>query len=162
MKENLSYKNNTYEINTLDLKTIHIRETGEEHETTITLRENLDRRSGRIELKGRFVPYFITRENRSVWVSLDGHTFCFEPVSGTGSAADHTPGGFQAPMPGTIFKINVVKGQKVKKDDILILMEAMKMEHRIEAPSDGTVTDLHCELNQIVDLGFSLLDFDPD
>jgi biotin carboxyl carrier protein len=45
-------------------------------------------------------------------------------------------------MPGKITKVHVVEGQKVLKSDILIVMEAMKMEHTIRAPSDGTVVSL--------------------
>lgn len=44
-----------------------------------------------------------------------------------------------APMPGTILKINVTKGQSVKKGDTLLILEAMKMENEISAPEDGTV-----------------------
>lgn len=44
-----------------------------------------------------------------------------------------------APMPGTILKINVQNGQKVKKGDVLMILEAMKMENEIMAPNDGTV-----------------------
>uniref|UniRef100_A0A7S2UG53 Uncharacterized protein n=1 Tax=Attheya septentrionalis TaxID=420275 RepID=A0A7S2UG53_9STRA len=51
-------------------------------------------------------------------------------------------GSVKAPMPGKITKVHVVEGQKVLKSDILIVMEAMKMEHTIRAPSDGTVVSL--------------------
>ena len=48
----------------------------------------------------------------------------------------------KAPMPGTIMKINVAVGDKVKKGDIVCVLEAMKMENEIFAPVDGTVTSL--------------------
>ncbi len=48
----------------------------------------------------------------------------------------------KAPMPGTIMKINVSVGDKVKKGDIICILEAMKMENEIFAPVDGTVTSL--------------------
>ncbi len=47
-----------------------------------------------------------------------------------------------APMPGTILKINVQNGQKVKKGDVLMILEAMKMENEIMAPNDGTVASV--------------------
>ncbi len=44
-----------------------------------------------------------------------------------------------APMPGTVLKMNVAAGQTVKKGDILCVLEAMKMENEITAPDSGTV-----------------------
>ena len=48
----------------------------------------------------------------------------------------------KAPMPGNIMKINVKAGQAVKKGDVLIVLEAMKMENDICAPDDGTVASV--------------------
>jgi len=45
----------------------------------------------------------------------------------------------KSPMPGTILKINVVKGDNVKKGDVILVLEAMKMENEIVSPSDGKV-----------------------
>ncbi len=44
-----------------------------------------------------------------------------------------------APMPGTILDVKVANGAQVKKGDVLIILEAMKMENEIMAPCDGTV-----------------------
>ena len=45
----------------------------------------------------------------------------------------------KAPMPGNIMKVNVKAGDSIKKGDVLVVLEAMKMENDICAPSDGTV-----------------------
>ncbi len=45
----------------------------------------------------------------------------------------------KAPMPGAILDVRVQNGQKVKKGDVLVILEAMKMENEIQAPCDGTV-----------------------
>lgn len=47
-----------------------------------------------------------------------------------------------APMPGTILDVRVQNGAKVKKGDVLVILEAMKMENEIQAPCDGTVTSV--------------------
>ena len=68
------------------------------------------------------------------------------PAAAPAPAAATAPVGageaVKAPMPGTIMKINVAVGDKVKKGDIVCVLEAMKMENEIFAPVDGTVTSL--------------------
>lgn len=65
-------------------------------------------------------------------------------------------------MPGKVIAVPVEEGARVEKGQILVLMEAMKMEHRIEAPSAGVVTRLFCAQNDLVDQGFQLLEFEVD
>lgn len=49
----------------------------------------------------------------------------------------------EAPMPGNIWKVEVKEGQAVKAGDVLIILEAMKMENEILAPNDGVVASIH-------------------
>ena len=56
----------------------------------------------------------------------------------------------KAPMPGKISRINHVVGSTVTKDNVVIVMEAMKMEHSIKATMDGIVTTLHYKVGDIV------------
>ena len=58
-----------------------------------------------------------------------------------------------APMPGTILKVNVTQGAAVKKGDILVVLEAMKMENEILAPRDGTVAQIAVAKGSTVDTG---------
>ena len=58
-----------------------------------------------------------------------------------------------APMPGTILKIEVAVGQAVKKGDTLCVLEAMKMENAIPAPEDGTVASLNVQKGASVNAG---------
>jgi len=49
----------------------------------------------------------------------------------------------EAPMPGNIWKVIAKEGQEVKSGDVLIILEAMKMENEIVAPADGVVASIH-------------------
>ena len=67
-------------------------------------------------------------------------------VTGAGDAVN-------APMPGTILKVNVQNGQAVKEGDVLVVLEAMKMENEILAPKNGTVTQILVSKGSTVDTG---------
>lgn len=70
--------------------------------------------------------------------------------------------GFTAPMNGTVVKCLVKPGAPVKKNDAVLIMEAMKMEHTLTAPSDGTVTEFYFNEGELVDGGAELLAFAAD
>ena len=61
-----------------------------------------------------------------------------------------------APMPGTILDVKVAEGQAVKSGDVLVILEAMKMENEILAPCDGTVKGLAVTKGASVDSGASI------
>jgi biotin carboxyl carrier protein len=56
-------------------------------------------------------------------------------------------------MPGNILKVNVSAGQAVKKGDVLMILEAMKMENEICAPADGTVASVNVNSGATVESG---------
>ena len=60
-------------------------------------------------------------------------------------------GGLTAPMPGAVLTTEVAAGDKVSKGDLLMILEAMKMEHRIVAPRDGVVELVHVGVGDQVD-----------
>ena len=63
----------------------------------------------------------------------------------------------KSPMPGNILKINVSQGQKVKEGDVLIVLEAMKMENDIVAPKAGSVAQIAVSKGQVVETGSPLI-----
>ena len=62
-----------------------------------------------------------------------------------------------APMPGNILSVNVSQGQAVKSGDILVILEAMKMENEILAPRDGTVAQVVTSKGAVVETGAPLV-----
>jgi len=62
-----------------------------------------------------------------------------------------------APMPGTILKVNVQNGQAVKEGELLVVLEAMKMENEIYAPKNGTVSQVVVSKGASVNTGDALV-----
>ena len=62
-----------------------------------------------------------------------------------------------SPMPGTILAVNVTNGQAVKKGDVLVVLEAMKMENEIQAPCDCTVASVAVTKGATVETGAVLV-----
>ena len=62
-----------------------------------------------------------------------------------------------APMPGNILKVNVTAGQAVKEGNVLVVLEAMKMENEIMAPKSGTVAQVLVQKGSSVDTGATLI-----
>lgn len=63
----------------------------------------------------------------------------------------------KSPMPGSILKINVSEGQKVNEGDVLLILEAMKMENEVIAPKAGTVAQIAVAKGAVVETGAPLL-----
>lgn len=85
------------------------------------------------------------------------------PVATAAPAAAPAAGALAAgevitsPMPGNILKINVAQGQKVNEGDVLIVLEAMKMENEISATKSGTVAQINVTKGAVVETGTPLV-----
>ena len=107
-----------------------------------------------IDIDGRRVWYEVYRQGMQWYVhGRSGDLQITElpryPVSGIGELA----GGLTAPMPGAVLATEVNSGDKVSKGDLLLILEAMKMEHRITAPMDGIISELHVATGDQVENG---------
>jgi acetyl/propionyl-CoA carboxylase alpha subunit len=104
-------------------------------------------------LDGHKVEAHISTDGKRRWVSVGGRTFMLEKTSGQrrGGASGYSSGRLTAPMPGQVRAVNVSVGETVTKGQTLLVLEAMKMEIRIQAPSDGVVERLAVEQGETVD-----------
>ena len=94
------------------------------------------------------------------WVFVNGQVGTVEaPKSGRrrGSKGD---AGVMSPMPATVVAVHVTPGQKVAEGDLLIVLEAMKMELPIRAPRDGVVKAVGFAKGDLVPPGVNLLEFE--
>ena len=95
------------------------------------------------------------------WIHLDGaiHIVSIDE-QGAGSGGDSD--GMVAPMPGKVLEILCAEGDLVEEGQTLIVMEAMKMEHRIAATEAGTIAAIYHSVGEQVDAGATLIDIDSD
>ncbi|HHU63223.1 MAG TPA: biotin/lipoyl-binding protein [Clostridiales bacterium] len=75
--------------------------------------------------------------------------------SKTGNVEGGTP--VTAPMPGTVLSVKVKEGEKVERGQVLLILEAMKMENEIVAPQEGTVLSVNVDDNASVNSGDTLV-----
>jgi 3-methylcrotonyl-CoA carboxylase alpha subunit len=95
-------------------------------------------------------------ERVAIW--LDGEWHRFERVSAVADALAVTADGtLRAPMPGVILAVRVSEGERVVRGQVLVVMEAMKMEHTLSAAAAGVVTELRARTGERVRDGDALL-----
>jgi 3-methylcrotonyl-CoA carboxylase alpha subunit len=110
----------------------------------------------------RRIAYAVRDRNR-VWVFLDGRTYVIEPDTRDASDRVHVTDdqvALSAPMPATVLAIKVAPGQAVAAGDLLVLLEAMKMEMPIAAPRAGRVKSIACREGELVQPGVPLLELE--
>jgi len=104
-------------------------------------------------IDGERVIAYVSSDNAKRWVTVNGRTFWLTKSSGakrSGAGQDHASE-LAAPMPGVIRGVNVGEGESVTKGQTLMVLEAMKMEIRIQAPFDGVVKSLAVKVGQTVE-----------
>jgi biotin carboxyl carrier protein len=97
------------------------------------------------------------------WVFLDGEVYRFEAdqMAGRRKRSASAAGSLTAPMPATVRRIEAKPGQAVRRGDVLIVLEAMKMELPVRAPADGTVARVNCREGDLVQPGQELAELQP-
>ena len=128
--------------------TIHIISDGGSHQIEI-VSKNFHDRTYTLSFQGN--RYTITLENE-----LD---FLISEM-GLSLGSDAVAHNIYAPMPGLILEVVVVEGQKIKQNEPLCVLEAMKMENSMLAPRDGVVKKIHIAKGESVEKGVLLIELE--
>jgi acetyl/propionyl-CoA carboxylase alpha subunit len=105
------------------------------------------------------VPYHEGRRGIDPWASLSAHP---PTPSSQGSRTRQSGAGqtsLTAPMPATVLKVAVKPGDSVKKGDLVVLLEAMKMELPLRAPADAVISAVRCREGDLVPADATLVEF---
>jgi len=143
---------------TFDSQTLEITPCGDYYCATFEgedLRvEVLRAENGKMDLliDGQRVTAYVSSDLAKRWVTIDGHTALLTKTSGAKIGARHEhAGGLTAPMPGQVRSVSVGVGDAVQAGQTLVVLEAMKMEIRIQALRDGKVKTVHVTQGQTVE-----------
>ncbi|MCX5212802.1 ATP-grasp domain-containing protein [Kitasatospora sp. NBC_00240] len=99
------------------------------------------------------------------WLGIDGDAWAlhpYDPVGDRSAAGGAHHGALTAPMPGTVTVVKTSAGEQVRRGQALLVLEAMKMEHVIAAPHDGTVSELRAVAGATVAMEELLVVVTPD
>jgi biotin carboxyl carrier protein len=123
-------------------------------EKTVNI-EVIQSKDGKLNLliDGKRVTAYVSSDNAKRWVTVNGQTFVLTKSSGAkrrNTGHDHASE-LVAPMPGVVRSVNISEGDAVTKGQTLLLLEAMKMEIRVQAKSDGVVKKLFVKQGQTVE-----------
>ena len=155
---------------------------GEGSATTIALREGERERAVRLAGNGPYsyaghrltavdeqhrwnvdgAPAAAAASDGVVWTSVRGTVWELETAPREREVEGAAGGEVAAPMPGMVIAAQAVADRHVRRGDLLFVVEAMKMELRVEAPADGKVTRVLASVGQQVERGERLAEFEAD
>jgi biotin carboxyl carrier protein len=116
---------------------------------------------------GSRMVYLVRDGDRTIAASGSGSFVLGRPSEDAGRfAGGDEPGrgsdsAIRAPMPGKVIKVNVSEGQEVRKNQSLLIVEAMKMENDIKAGAEGVVRKIHVQPGELVDSVKTLIELEP-
>ena len=91
------------------------------------------------------------------WVLHEGWQYTVDEEAGPAAQATAAGGSLEAPMPGTVLRVEVAAGDEVDAGRTLVVLEAMKMELAVSSPATGVVSAVHVRPGELVSRGQPLI-----
>ena len=115
---------------------------------------------------GEAILVHVARQGRNLRVVVEGRTFVVRPGGAAGrprgeGGLANPAGQILAPLAGVVVDIRVAVGDRIAPHDVVMVIEAMKMQNEVQATLDGTVTAVHPARGVRVDKGDLLIEYDP-
>jgi biotin carboxyl carrier protein len=116
----------------------------------------------KMHIGDRVIKSVVTEGEKEKFVFIEGNVYKVKPVELTGRTIkkkkDAGEADLDSPISGKIVTVKVKKNDTVKKGDVLVVIEAMKMEYLIRAPYNGKVTKVHFKENDQIEIGQTTID----
>lgn len=111
-----------------------------------------------LEYKGKTIRLWAELRGGETWIHYEGHSFVYEekPQASRSKRVKKGNGELISPIPGKIIKIYTKSGESVEVGQVVLVIEAMKMEYRICADISGRLEELFCQEGDQVSLGQKL------
>lgn len=119
----------------------------------------------KLEIDGQPVRVRWAKRGRHIWLHMAGRSFHFEKAAGgrgSGAAGGNADRILRAPMPGQVREVYVEAGEAVEEGQELLLLEAMKMEIRVQAPRAAQVAAVNVGAGDTVDKDQVLVELDGE
>ena len=108
----------------------------------------------KIKLGDRIIKCVISEGEESKFVFIDGNIFKVKRTELTGQKkTEKKEGGLNSPISGTVVSVKTKKGNEIRKGDVIMVIEAMKMEYLIRAPYDGKIRKVNFKNNDQIEIG---------
>ena len=118
----------------------------------------------KIQIGDRIIKSIITEGEKEKFVFVNGQVFRVKPVELTGKkkVRKKDEGNLSSPISGKVVNVKVKKADKVKKGEVLMVIEAMKMEYLIRAPYDGKVKKVNFKEKDQIEIGQITVEIDKE
>ncbi len=149
---NYEHNNNVYNV-TVERRNEQFYITYDNNEYTVTATE-MSPGQLKILLGDRIIKSVVSEGDENKFVFLDGHVYKVKRVELTGKKkSEKKAADLASPISGTVVSVKVDEGNSVKKNDVIMVIEAMKMEYLIRAPHKGTVKKIHFKEQDQIEIG---------
>jgi len=151
---NYEHENNVYNV-TVERRKNNYYVTYDNSEYKVEA-EEIKKGHMKIKIGDRIIKSIITEGDKEKFVFVEGNVYKVLPIELTGikkSRKKKEEGDLSSPISGKVVNVKAKKGDKIKKDDVIMVIEAMKMEYIIRSPYDGIVQKINFKENDQIEIG---------